>query len=398
MRTQNRAFSLVEVLIAIVVLALGLLGIAAVFPAVVSQQRQATDTVLSTSIENAVTHYLKENSVLNKASVSPSYPPPLGYIVPNNGQRGWQLLSGNPTWSAPAYLPAPGSPGIPIFSGNWKMPNADLNTVGLCLETATGNMRVIGAANSLAADGSGNYQQSWFDIPLSQRLSPTPYSSSAQPLYVWDFVARRVGTGNSVDNTNATTFQYTIQDDAVQLAVFVRRIDSGIRRPAGATLADTLVGGVAVPVAEDPTSGRPTFDGLGGATPTYSGIHTIKYALAAALPLPNRHDLSRTAGSFVTLDTSNALRSYARQPGQQMVDNFGVVHTVTAFLDRDPADLDATSPNETIEITPPIDLSSFANWSSNAGATNPPSLLFTTQIPTSVFVITVPTPIPGSTF
>jgi prepilin-type N-terminal cleavage/methylation domain-containing protein len=396
MRTRSRAagFSLVEVLIAIVVLALGLLGLAAVFPAVVTQQRQATDTVLGASIQNSVENFLRENAVLNKASrafTSSDFEPNTLVIV-YASQRGWQLLTGNKTWSPPLDLSL--VPALPIFfGGKWCDVNPNLATVGLCLDTATGNMRVIGFANSTTADSTGNYQQPWFDIPLAQRLSPLPGTAGAQPLYVWDFVARRVAARLSPqpqDQNKDIPFRFELQDDSVQVAVFVRRIDPGIRKPPGVSLSAVLTGGVAaadarVPVAEDPTTGRPTFDGLGGGTtPTYSKIHSIAYSRRNAPTGATRHDHSEN-GSYLDLDASNALVAYAAQSGQKLVDSLGTVHTVTAFADRD---LPPSDPATSVEITPPVD------WS----ALVVPQMWFTTQVPVSVFVVTVPTPVPGSTF
>src|SRR5262249_7959863 len=216
-----------------------------------------------------------------------------------------------------------------------------------------------------------NHNEPFFTIPISQRLYPTPYASPSQPLYVWDFIARRVPAGvtpPSAFSTPPPTTQdmsYALQDDSVQLAIFVRRIDTGIRKSSDYSLADVLTGtnlGNAgdrrVPVAENPTTNRPTFDGLGGSTTTptnYSRIHAIELALQPPLP-PNPPTLHKLPdpGSYIKIDPNNTaatIAPYARQVGQKLVDSFGVVHTVTPFLDRDPRDPNnpADAPNMVFE-------------------------------------------------
>jgi type II secretory pathway pseudopilin PulG len=385
MRTRA-AFSLVEVLISIVVLALGLLGLAAVFPAVVGQQRAATDSVLGQAVQNAVESYLLNQARLNQASVpNPLTDPPANPIRAAN-QRGVQLLTANNAWSPPVN---PAGTRHNDLAGDWSPVSTTLGGGPISLDAATGLMRITGTA------GGNPPSPTIIDIPLTQRLSPLPYSTSSQPLYVWDFVARRIPAGRTPVSATDT---FGLEDDSVQLAVWVRRIDTGIRKPVNKNLADVLTGtGLAaptdrrVPVAEDTNSTRPTFDGLGGSNaPNYSGIHRVDWDLAAALPGNSRHVYPQ--GSYITLDPTNAfpqLTPYARLAGQKLVDSFGVVHTVTNFLDRDPADLTTT-----IEVTPPIDLGDYTYWPSGLAR----GFWFTTQVPAAVFVITVPTPEPGSTF
>ena len=51
---SGKAFTLVEVLLGIIILAVGLLGLASVFPLVVRQQREAQDTVVGVSAARAI--------------------------------------------------------------------------------------------------------------------------------------------------------------------------------------------------------------------------------------------------------------------------------------------------------------------------------------------------------
>jgi prepilin-type N-terminal cleavage/methylation domain-containing protein len=394
MRTRH-AFSLVEVLIAIVVLALGLLGLAAVFPAVLMQQRKATDTVLGASVQSAIEQTLTQNAVFNKSSNL--FPLPdrdsntLG-ILPNH-QRGWQLLSAIPDLSGGAtpWSP-PVSPFAMIWDGPWCTVNSTLTSVGLNLDPASGNMSVVGSDAGATTDPLRNHDEPSFLIPLTQRLSPSVRTAGAQPLYVWDFVARRIGSGLVPDISAGGYPQPGLEDDSVQLAVFVRRIDPGIRTPVGRSLSDVLTGmnlpqpttDRRIPVAEDATTGRPTLDGVG----TYSTIKTIGYGLlvpAAPNATPSYDQLAIDPGN--TLPT---LKLYAQQIGQKFVDDWGVVHTVTDLI-RDTT----TGAVLGVQISPPVDSTQLDSWSRSVSNFTP-QIRFTTQVPVAVFVVTIPVPAPGS--
>src|ERR1043165_528481 len=70
-RGGPRRFSLVEVLIAILILALGLLGLGAIIPVIVTQQRNATDRTLGIVAAKQAESYLK-----SRADFDPSVPTP----------------------------------------------------------------------------------------------------------------------------------------------------------------------------------------------------------------------------------------------------------------------------------------------------------------------------------
>jgi prepilin-type N-terminal cleavage/methylation domain-containing protein len=302
-------FSLVEVLIAIFVLALGLLGVAAVFPAVVRQQRSATDSVQGISMQRSVEEIIRNNSRLSERSTPP--------LVANSDQtvviaRGWSLLLSDAAFS-------------PV--GQWVPSNllaGDAVSGGTNIDPTTGDMR-IGGAQTLA-----DFEVDPIIIAQSERLIPRPApGSTIDPRYVWDFIARRVETGTAENLPGtATPSRAGHDDDMVQLAVFVRRIDNGIRVPGGRTLSDVLAGNVngtlRVAVAED-DRGNPTFDGLGGGDePRYSPIRST---------LVNAVEVDEGGGTPVLrFDVIRAQNETSlEQVGQKFVSPLGTVHEVVSM-------------------------------------------------------------------
>lgn len=302
MHQQSRGFSLIEVLISVVVLALGLLGLAAVFPAVVNQQRQASDVAQGVSVDRSAFSYMEGAAGFRQRSV-------IGQDPSSNptARRGWDVLIADNSWSR---------------DGEWILPVVNPNPLalggGLAIDPDTGLMAL------------GSQSSHVVPLPMVERLSPRPYSTGAQPRFVWDMAVRRVRRGDPTKS----------QDDAVQIAIFVRRIDSGIRRPAGKTLADVLVGLPAeiapsdrrVPVAADAQQ-RPTNDGRGLPNANnYSLVQRLRYDFSAATEPGARWSYDR-----LVLDAS-PMAPYAAQLGQKMIDQLGVVHTVIEVVSaaRDP--------------------------------------------------------------
>jgi len=352
---RSAGFSLVEVLIAIFVLAIGLLGVAAVFPAVVRQQRTATDAVQGISIQRSVEELLRGHSELSEANVTTSDAEGNQLLSP----RGWALIAGDANFSR---------------GGDWAAANevaagAGPSAPGISLDTANGDMFV----GSNGAFGS-------IRIPLAERLIPRPSSgSSVEPRFVWDFIARRVAAGEKpVIRDNGTSSNFSkYDDDTLQLAVFVRRIDSGIRTPGGRSLGDVLTADnrSVVPVAED-RDGRPTFDGYGrGTAPRYSPIRTTNVSVV------RNADTQRWMLNVVTADQATsfaALRPHFEQLGQKFVDSRGMVHEVVR-VNRD------VSP---VQLT--IDPALASGLVIDAqGAVMSPEVYFTSQVPASVSVVTI---------
>jgi len=206
-------------------------------------------------------------------------------------------------------------------------------------------------------------------ITMNERLIPRPsLGSSVQPRFVWDFIARRVPSGQTpLAVQSGARNPEPFYDDAVQLAIFIRRIDVGIRVPGGQTLADVLqgVGGdPRVAVAEDANK-RPTFDGRGA----YSPIRSMRVSV------PTDANGNLELGFIESPNVVNM--AYIEQIGQKFVDALGIVHEVVG-IDRAVA---ANQPTR-IKIDPPLAPRLFVE-------TPITDLFFTAQVPASVSVITI---------
>ncbi|HRQ73009.1 MAG TPA: hypothetical protein PLU35_08280 [Phycisphaerales bacterium] len=182
-RTAALGFSLVEVLIAVFVLALGLLGLGAVFPVVVREQRIASDATLGLGAMNSIKSELNARSDLRRFN-------------PSTGQfeGGWVEWISNTTQQRglPYDNSSGGWPG-------WNTPPIDAKTGTITLGTGTSEVEIL----------------------VGSRLFPAPHTEGLDPRFVWDFVGKRIPRGDPNDPS----------DDALMVALFLRRIDPGIRLP-----------------------------------------------------------------------------------------------------------------------------------------------------------------------
>ncbi len=368
--TARLGFSLIEVLISVLVLGIGLLGLAAVFPVVITQQRDASDVILGGVASEAIRSQILAN------------PEIAGEILSQDGlvDRGEQNLDGD---TVPNELPGDDQPtdsdgdGVPddfddayvvgtdepifgtgenitsepgrynlrtgysyLWEADWEWGDGALGANARTPDSYLTDYRNDGGMrfrDPLERERAG-MPEAVPDLPVGGRLFPRPFSVPGErldgPQFVWDFVPRRTSTG------------------AVQFAVFVRRIDTGIRVPDGSTLSALLTdepGGEdgihAVGVDED---GLPTRNGTGDyAVPL----------MAPAFPVPSneyrgsreynatpridvlldavRIDVSGSA-SDTELSTAGAAQiGLLAEVGQQFVDNLGVVREVIEVLDVD---------------------------------------------------------------
>jgi prepilin-type N-terminal cleavage/methylation domain-containing protein len=349
------AFSLIEILIAVLVLALGLLGLGAVFPAVIAQQRGALESTQGAAAAESAAAMLRGGKEMANWSV-----------LENDKffSQDQNMVGGE---SGGSYRPTS------LWETDWPVTNpAQTGPTGarhLNDYRDTGSI-YFGSSNS--SDPNYPLQR----IPEIARLSPPAYSGR-DPKYIWDFVARRhPGTKR------------------IEIALFVRNIDSRLRATRDVSVSELIAEDDVFAVAVDGATGRPA--------PANSANAKYAVPLALGMEIPrdgnepvldqitflNRYPASGDA-AFQSGPPDFAARvEMASVVGQKLVDNFGIVRTVTGVVD----DL-----ANTVTIDPPFTrqqaAGGFANGPNPGANTVDPVLaqqvVFTPQIPVSIEVFRV---------
>ncbi|MBX3379130.1 MAG: prepilin-type N-terminal cleavage/methylation domain-containing protein [Phycisphaeraceae bacterium] len=311
-QASPRAFTLVEVLLGIIILAIGLLGLASVFPLVVKQQRQAQDVVVGVSSAEAAESFMRSR----RGYFSPSANDIVGLNAPS-GKSGWGALS----WAL--YQTALQNKQEKHGLVNWS----DAFKAGATYKTAIyGSQAEAAAGNVKGAIYIGSDQGTQYDTVIKpyDRLLPAP-SASVNPLFIWD-IAPMLAT--PIDPNNQIAVRTPLP---LRITVFIRRIDPGIRVPAGLTLGEAIAQGKVLPLGVD-SDGMPTLNG-NGEYPHFF-YPTVQTAYRR---------FGSTAGPFNVVQFQEAANSTAlaaaRQVGQQLVDVEGNVYTVVALPDETGTDI-----------------------------------------------------------
>lgn len=353
---RRRGFTLVEILVSILILALGVLGLGALFPAVIRQQRQSVEVISGNIAANGARAVLAGTDWSSGLDLKGSAAPPKNvwrYIREFTTQKGGMWVPFNPISPQNA---------VPVMHGQWWVP-ATVPFSGYL---------------HLGATRAPNY----VDVPTAARFYPD--LGVGDPQYIWDIACQLDPT----DPRNTVTVAGAVPQGRVRVALFVRRIDQGIRVPPGATLRAMLTseGDPAIhrlPVGET-RDGVPTHDGTDGAGGVrYSGVRVIGAAFRSD-PLdgtaPARRDrlyLARGGANFAA--TVEALT----QTGQKVIDNLGNIYSVTGLDDSDPQ-------NPALIVEPPVPASVTLDQASGENIT--PAIfqiVFTPQPPAAVRLVEI---------
>ena len=316
---QARAFSLIEILIAVLILAVGLLGLGAVFPVVLNAQKRATDTTLGASAARSVQSTVRawvETSARRTNNVWKSSRDLLEDFDPDAGQNNQNV-------------------------SRWYVPDYNLNT---------GEFAVGAGLPGITA----------LRVPVSQRLFPFGLSGEANaiPTFVWDIAVRRVPDAdnhgfrtinNRVPRRPYTNIDTVALNDELEFAIFVRRLDPRLRPPAGQSLIESLSRPTPtrLPVSVD-NNGLPTNDGQGN----YAQPLVIDIDFNANSANGARNQL-RVTGPVNRAD----VRAIS-QIGQRFADNLGNVYTVNA--------VERVGNTSILTVTPPVPLGVMPTGTNNA--------------------------------
>lgn len=360
------AFTLIEVLMSIFVLALGLLGLGALIPGIIREQRVASDRTLGIVVANDAKAYLSARADLGRLGIPPS------------GGAG----AGMGTTAGRSY-----GLGVWLRDDNWSPTYAwDTNSIDAGDFEDTGDVIVgqrVGGVPPVR-------------IPLIDRLYPSPASGLDAPQFVWDFVARRLPPMEAdgypmLADSGLGLLPGTPEAwrTGVEIAVFVRRVDTGIRvRPNETGFGVMLRGSNPIlPVGLD-----------GNGAPTGAGADTAQSQIyAPPLTLRAEYDGSRTSvlrleadttlsgaepGSTVTLQNRLLL---AAQVGQQLVDNLGNVYTVDEALDSGGSFVEVRV-RPAIPAWVPATTGSVSGWDDEDGWTQIRQVVFVPQPPATAIV------------
>lgn len=403
MKSRN-AFTLLEILISVVVLAIGLVGVVAIFPAVIDLQRRAQDSVIGTAAATSAEAQLVGTFVENRSLDWFDWEGEFGRNITRDEMfPAFSVLRYDQGISErdPRNLVGAASK---VYSFQWET-NWDWsrpeNTDAIDTLLATGDL-ILGGGRSYRADiaARNNNVLPELTIDIGQRLLPDA-ASRADPRYVYDFVVRRVDTGiGLVPRGNVRTYEKLIlgsrlDEVPLEMAVFVRRVDRNIRVPLGVSIREALTG-----VSDDPdnddavterrfplaVSGNDFCKIVPNGKPTTANtVYSIPVAaylrpesLLQSDPQSGVWDLFdpgslRMTGSGATLESAQLALT---QVGQLVIDSTGTVRRVSGIQTKQIRGAD----RQVLVMDPP-----FASNSTDVYR----QIVFTPQVPVGIRVLNI---------
>lgn len=363
-------FSLIEVLMAVLILSLGLLGLGAIMPAVVKQQRTGTDQTFGTLAGRSVAALVKGNALYNGRNSTAN-------------TTNFNLQAYN-RWEAWARCTSSAGYTYDIpEDGTWRVleVEGDANGLGRAV------IGPIGSGISANDDAFINLQDRL--VPSVSAITNNSGGTIPEPQFVVDMAVRRV---TPIDNAQRLggALKYEVAGNfTVQVAFITRRIDQRIRPVGNMSIMQAVTDNTLAPnqrrwpVSED-SDGNPTGGGefQGTGSPRYSLPYAVNVTFAPGTPdrliVESAQD-SALPGNPTTRTTQVAFQQLS-QPGQIIVDNLGNIYTVQGADERIPNSL-------AVRISPPVSGSVPASSSSDPRRLH--QVLVCAQPPAAVNIITV---------
>lgn len=328
----RRAFSLVEVLIAITVLALGLLGLASIFPVVISQQRDAQSRLQApAAIDGIRTQLLADSEGISARAIASAY-------------SDWFGRSGNDD-----------------DEGRWITDEVLARTPAIFFGRGIYSFR-----EDSNGDGALDLDRT---VPATARIRPQPFSGS-RPLFVFDLAVRGVSDDRAFEERAGTP----VTIDRIEIAVFLRPIDPGIVVPDGSDISAVLTNlgrapaEAVQPVGFNASTRLPTRDGTGN----YAALQFARVEVDPDL----RDDDDSLRYIRFTNATNDNIIEMATVPGQLLLDETGTVREVVA--------IELIEGEEYLRVTPP--------FPRGDGGDTEYDVVFAPTAPVRVSIVGVPAP------